>query len=125
MPWFVETMSESIGRFVGDQIAEAKAEAVEKTKQSAKGAGLLGAAGALAVVSLGGLVSLVVIALRRLLPGWLIALGVAGGAGGGAYVLGRRGLSELESAAPPAVQQAVGTVKDRVVETVEANVPLP
>lgn len=88
------------GEMVSHEVAQLRAEAGERAAGGAKAARLLagaGAAGAVGAVALG---SLPIMALRRVMPGWAIAVGVAGGAGALAVVLARRGLAELGAAAP-------------------------
>lgn len=101
------TAGEILGQLIRDvgdtirrEVEQVRDDAAERAAGGAKGAGLLAAAGVSGTVALGAAASLPLIALRRLLPGWAIALLVAGGAGAGAVVLARRGLSELGAAAP-------------------------
>lgn len=89
-----------VGETVRREVGQVRADAAERAAGGARGAGLLAAAGVSGTIALGAAASLPLIALRRLLPGWAIALLVAGGAGAGAAVLARRGLSELGAAAP-------------------------
>lgn len=88
------------GDMVSREVAQLSAEASQRAAGGARGARLVAAAGAAGAVSAVALCSLPIIALRRVMPGWLIAVGVAGGAGGLAAVLARRGLAELDAAAP-------------------------
>lgn len=88
------------GETVRREVEQLRSEASARAAGGARGARLLaagGAAGAVTAVAIG---TLPIMALRRVLPGWAIAVGVAGGAGALAVVLTRRGLAELAAAAP-------------------------
>jgi hypothetical protein len=89
-----------LGETVRQGVETLSAEASERAAEGVKGARLLAAAGAAGAVSAGAVGSLPIIALRRVMPGWAVALVVAGGAGALSGVLARRGLSELDAAAP-------------------------
>ncbi len=49
-----------------------------------------------------------------MLPGWAVALLVAGGAGTGAALFGRAGLARLQAAAPESVSARVDQAKEEV-----------
>jgi hypothetical protein len=85
-------------RFLSGEVERAKQEAAAKVRESATGTAYLAGAGFLGLVSAGALVTLPLLALRRVLPAWAIALGTAGGAGAGAAVLAQRGLDRLRAA---------------------------
>ena len=91
-------------------------DAAERAEEAGKGAALIGTAGALGLVSVGALGSLPLLALRRVLPAWQIALVVAGGSAAGAVTLGRLGAARLAAIAPKALEKevkgAVGNVAD-------------
>ena len=91
-------------------------DAAERAEEAGKGAALIGTAGALGLVSVGALGSLPLLALRRVLPAWQIALVVAGGSAAGAVTLGRLGAAPLAAIAPKALEKevkgAVGNVAD-------------
>lgn len=89
-----------LGETVRHEVEQLRSEATERAAGGAKGAGLLAAAGAAGAVSAVAVGSLPIMALRRVLPGWAIAIGVAGGAGVLTVVLARRGVKELGAAAP-------------------------
>lgn len=97
---FIAQMVRDLGDTVSREIEQLRTEANQRTAGAVKGVQLLagaGAAGAVGVIALG---SLPIMALRRVMPGWLIAVGVAGGAGALTAVLTRRGLEKLAAAAP-------------------------
>jgi hypothetical protein len=92
------------------ELDELRREAGERGRDLAAGAGYLGAAGGLALVSAGALLALPVLALRRFLPGWAVAVLVAGGSAAAAGTLGVTGAQRLREAAPESVRQEVGRV---------------
>ena len=97
---FLAQMVRDLGEKVSHEVEQLRTEASERAAGGVKGARLLagaGAAGAVATIALG---TLPIMALRRVMPGWAIAVGVAGGAGALTVVLARRGLAELGAAAP-------------------------
>lgn len=86
--------------------------------EAGRGAALIGSAGALGLVSVAALGSLPLLALRRVLQPWQIALIVAGGSAAGATALARKGMTRLAAVSPKALEQelegAVGDVADSV-----------
>lgn len=97
---FLAQMVRDLGETVRREVEHLGAEASERAAGGARGARLLAGAGAAGAVSALALGSLSIMALRRVLPGWAIAAGIGGGAGAMAFVLARRGLAELDAAAP-------------------------
>ena len=89
-----------LGDNVAHEVQQLRTEASQRAAGGAKGARLLAAAGAAGAVSVIAIGSLPIIALRRVMPGWAIAVGVGGGAGALSAILARRGLAELDAAAP-------------------------
>jgi hypothetical protein len=97
---FLAQMVRDLGDTVSREIEQLRTEAGQRAAGGVKGARLLagaGAAGAVCTVAIG---SLPIMALRRAMPGWAIAVCVAGGAGALTAVLARRGLAEIGAAAP-------------------------
>ena len=95
------------------EIEELRRDAAERAHEAARGAALIGSAGALGLVFAGALGSLPVMALKRVLPPRQIALIVAGGSAAGAAVLGRMGVRRLAAISPKALEQEVkGAAKD-------------
>lgn len=97
---FLAQKIRDLGDNVAREVQQLRTEAGQRAAGGAKGARLLagaGAAGAVSVIAIG---SLPIMALRTVMPGWAIAVGVAGGAGALSAVLARRGLAELDAAAP-------------------------
>ena len=97
---FLAQMVRDLGEKVAREVEQVRTEASQRAAGGARGARLLAAAGAAGAVSVIAAGSLPIIALRRVMPGWAIAVGVAGGAGALGAILARRGLAELDAAAP-------------------------
>jgi hypothetical protein len=104
-----------------EEVERLREEGAKRAQEAGRGAALVGTAGALGLVSVGALASLPLLALRRVLPGWSIALFVAGGSGVGAALLGRAGAARLAAIAPESLErelrQAVETVTDAARES--------
>lgn len=97
---FMAQKVRELGDKVSREIEQLRTEANQRAAGGVKGAQLLagaGAAGAVTAIAIG---SLPIIALRRVMPGWAIAVSVAGVAGALTAILARRGLAELDAAAP-------------------------
>jgi putative superfamily III holin-X len=107
-------MIHDIGETVRREVEQLRTEATQRATGGAKGAGLLVAAGATGTVALAATATLPLMALRRLLPGWAIAVLVAGGAGAATVVLARRGLAELGAAAPIDAERIKDAARDAV-----------
>jgi len=118
----VQREVEQVTASLRGEIERLQSQAIEGARETGRAAGLLGAAGGLALVSAGAVATLPLIMLRRLVPGWVIALAAAAGAGAGAAVLGRAGLEHVQAAAPDVVADRVEELKERVVEAVMARV---
>jgi hypothetical protein len=97
---FLAQKVRDLGETVSREVEQLRIEANQRAAGGVKGARLLAGAGAAGAVSAIAVGSLPILALRRVMPGWVIAVGVAGGAGALAAVLARRGLAEIEAAAP-------------------------
>jgi Putative Actinobacterial Holin-X, holin superfamily III len=103
------------------EIARVQEEVAQRGRTAARGAGFVGAAGALGLVSAAAVASLPLIALRKALPPSVIALALAGGAAAGAVPLLRRGLAYLKEAAPESVEQRINQVQDDIVQTLKTQ----
>jgi hypothetical protein len=109
-----------VGKMLGsleDELQRLREEGAERAQQAGKGAALVGTAGALGLVSAGALASLPLLALRRLLPAWAIALLVAGGTGAGAALLGRAGASRLAAIAPNSLERELRRAVENVTDS--------
>ena len=88
-------------------------ESKEKLQKSAKAGGLLGAAAILGFLAAACLTTTCIVALAIVLPLWLSSLIVGvllAGAAGGAFLLGRLALEEVD----PLPQQTLETLKDNI-----------
>jgi nucleoside phosphorylase len=128
----IGSLAEEIGELVQrevEQVTEAlraeierlQHEAAERARGAASGAAYLGAAGGLGLVGVGAVASLPLFALRKVLPGWVLAVGIAGGAGAGATVLARRGVQRLAEVAPVAVSERIRQAKEEAADAVRAR----
>lgn len=108
----VEEMLDSLQ----EELEHLRQEGAERAREAGRGAALVGTAGALGLVSVGALASLPLLALRRVMPGWAIALLVAGGSGVGAAVLGRAGASRLAALAPESIERELKRAVEEVAD---------
>lgn len=108
----VEQMLDSLQ----EELERLRQEGAERAREAGRGAALVGTAGALGLVSVGALAALPLLALRRVLPGWLIAVLVAGGSGAGAAVLGRAGASRLAAIAPESLERELKRAVEEVTD---------
>lgn len=110
----VTQLTEQVSTLVRDELALARTELVEKGKRAGTGAGLLGAAGVLALYGLGALFVTAAAALSLVWPVWLAVLVVAVvifAIAGVAALVGKKQVSE---AMPPAPIAAVRSTKNDV-----------
>ncbi|WP_034271707.1 phage holin family protein [Haloechinothrix halophila] len=101
--------------------AEAKLavhEVTAKAKRAAAGAGLLAAAGVIALYGGAGLLAALIMVIAIALPGWAAALIVGGGLVVLGAVLGLIGALLVRKAAPPTPEDTITSVKTDV-ETVK------
>lgn len=98
------------------EVEHLREEGALRAREAGRGAALVGTAGALGFVSVGALASLPLMALRRVLPAWAIALFVAGGSGVGAALLGRAGAARLAAIAPDSLQRELKQAVEDVVD---------
>lgn len=104
-------LSEDVSRLVRDELALARMEIGDKAKDAGIGAGMVGAAGILALYGGGVLIATAIIALALVLPAWLAALVVGGvllAAAGVAAVIGK---GRVSRATPPLPERTVDSVK--------------
>jgi hypothetical protein len=108
----VEKMIDSLQ----EELEHLRQEGAERAREAGRGAALVGTAGALGLVSVGALASLPLLALRRVMPGWAIALLVAGGSGISAAVLGRAGATRLAAIAPESLERELKRAVEDVAD---------
>ena len=97
---FIAQMVRDLGDTVSREVEELRTEASQRAAGAVKGVRLLAGAGAAGAVGVTAIGSLPIMALRRVMPAWMIAVGVAAGAAALTALLARRGLAELGAAAP-------------------------
>ncbi len=109
----VKDLASQTSTLVRQEIKLAQAEVTQKGKLAGKGAGMLAGAAVAALLGLGALTALLIIALDGVLPLWLAALIVTVLWLAVAAVLGD-GRQEGAAAATPPVPQTVETVKEDI-----------
>lgn len=107
-------LAREVGNLIREEFELAKAEMTEKARAAGLGAGLLAAAGVSALMMLGTLTALAVIALGYVMSLWLSALIVSVGWAVIAIALYYAGRSSLKEATPPAPEQTIDTLKEDV-----------
>jgi uncharacterized membrane protein YqjE len=109
----VKDLASQTSTLVRQEIKLAQAEVTEKGKVAGRGAGMLAGAAVAALLMLGTLTAVLVVALDSVLPLWLAGLIVTVLWGIVAAVLAQAGRKALEAATPP-VPQTVETVKEDI-----------
>jgi hypothetical protein len=107
----VAKLSEQTTRLVRDEVRLAQAEMAQKGKKAGLGAGLLGAAGIVALLGLGAFAAAAILGLALVFASWAAALIVAGALliiAGGAALAGKKGIGQ---ATPPVPSEAVRSTK--------------
>jgi hypothetical protein len=116
----VKQLSEKVSRLVRDELKLASVEMTGKAKTAAKGAGLFGGSGILALYGGGCLVACAVIALAGVLRPWLAALIVGAALIVCAAIAALAGRGEVKKATPPIPSQAADSVKADVEQIKES-----
>ncbi len=109
----VKDLAGQTSTLVRQEIKLAQAEVTQKGKLAGRGAGMLAGAAVAALLMLGVLTALLVVALDSAMPLWLAALIVTVLWGVVAAVLAQAGRKALQAATPPA-PQTVETVKEDI-----------
>jgi hypothetical protein len=104
-------LSDQVSRLVRDEVRLAQAEVTQKAKRFGIGAGLFGAAGVVAILGLGALVTAAILGLANVLPGWLAAILVAVVLFAVAGVLALLGKNDVAKAAPPLPTETIASVQ--------------
>jgi uncharacterized membrane protein YqjE len=105
----VSQLSEQVTTLVRDELALARIEMTEKGKKAGKGAGLLGAAGVIALYGLGALFVTIGAALALVMPVWAAALIVTVVLLAAAGIAAMTGRKEVRQAVPPAPEAAMAS----------------
>jgi hypothetical protein len=109
----VKELANQTSTLVRQEIKLAQAEATQKGKLAGRGAGKLAGAAVAALLMLGALTALAIVALDSFVALWLAILIVTLVWAAVAAVLAQSGRNELRSATPP-VPQTVETVKEDI-----------
>ena len=109
-----QRMGEAVVALARQELRLAKAEMAEKGRKAGPGIGMIGAAGAAALLAAGTLTAFVVLALDGVMPNWLAALlvGLVWAAVAGALYMAGKG--RVEEAGPLVPEQTVETLKEDV-----------
>jgi uncharacterized membrane protein YqjE len=99
---------------VRQELDLAKAEMREKAGKAGPGVGMIGAAGAMALLAAATATAFFVLVLDGVMPNWLAALVVAVVYGVVAAALYMRGKEKVDDAGSPAPRQTIETVKEDV-----------
>jgi uncharacterized membrane protein YqjE len=110
----LKRLSNETTQLVRQELELAKAELAEKGKKAGQGAGMFGAAGVTALLSLGALTACLILALDHAVADWLAALIVTAVWAAVAGVLALRGRDKVQEATPPVPEQTVETVKEDI-----------
>lgn len=107
----VRRLSEDVSRLIRDELRLARLEMTRKGKRAGMGAGLLGAAGVVALFGGGALVATAILALALVLPAWASALIVGAALLAIAGLLALVGKEQVSRAAPPTPDEAMRSLK--------------
>jgi len=110
----VTRIGEGVMTLARQELRLAKAEMAEKGRKAAPGFGMIGAAGATALLAGGALTAFLILALDGVMANWLAALIVAIAWAVVAAALYLAGKSRVEDAGPLIPEQTVETVKEDV-----------
>jgi hypothetical protein len=105
-------LSEQAGTLVRQEIALARQEMTDQARELGVGAGMMGGAAVLGLLSAGsGTAGLVLLLARRPRP-WLAAVTVAGAYGGAAFALAREGRRRMAAVGVPVPEQTAETLRE-------------
>jgi hypothetical protein len=107
----VKQLSEQLSLLVRDEMKLATLEMTGKARTAARGAGLFGGSGVMALYGTGCLLASAVIALAGVIRPWLAALIVAAALFAVAGIAALAGKGQLKKAAPPMPSRAADSLK--------------
>jgi MFS family permease len=110
----VKQLADQTSTLVKKELELAKAEMSQKGREAGKAGGLLGGAGAVALLAAGTLTAFIVLLLDEVMDSWLAALIVTIVYAAIAGVLALQGRNRVQRATPPVPEQTVETVKEDV-----------
>lgn len=110
----LKQLAHETSTLVRQELELAKAEMTQKGRRAGPGIGMVGAAGVVALLSLGALTAFFILALDGAMPNWLAALLVAAAYAVVAGVLYLRGKGRVEEAGKPIPEQTIETLKEDV-----------
>lgn len=110
----ISSVPEQVGDLVQREVELVKTEVIQKIKAIGVGAGLLVAAGIVAILFLGVLLSLAIIGLSALVPAWAAALIVAGVLLVIAVVLALAGRALIMRGMPPVPTESIQSIRKDV-----------
>jgi hypothetical protein len=114
LPDSVKQLSEDLGDLIRKEMQLARTELAGKAKTAGVGAGMLSGSAIAALLTLGSLTALAIIALSIVLAPWLSALIVTVAWGIVAAVLGLAGKQQIQNAGPLVPEQTISNVKEDV-----------
>ena len=115
----VRRLSEQTATLVRQEMHLAQAELKQKGKRAGVGAGLLGAAGVIALAALGALVAALILVLGEAVDMWISAFIVAGALAALAGIVALMGKKQVSEAVPPKPEAAIESVQADVAEIKE------
>ncbi len=107
----ISRLSTEVSTLVREELQLAQLEVSGKAKQAGLGAGMMGAAGLLALYGFGTLIAAAVLALALVLDGWAAALIVGAVLLAVAAIVALIGKNRVSQAGTPVPQKAVDSVK--------------
>jgi membrane protein len=116
----VHRLSEQTATLVRQEMRLAQAELQEKGKRAGIGAGLIGAAGVVALGAFGALVAALILVLGEAVAMWISAFIVSGALLAVAGILALIGRQRVAAAVPPKPEAAMESIKADVAEIKEA-----
>jgi Putative Actinobacterial Holin-X, holin superfamily III len=108
----VRDLSDQASMLVRQEIELAKAEMIEKGKKAGVGAGILGGAAVAALMMLGSLTALLILAFALIVPAWAAALIITALWTAAAGVLAIKGRNALRELGKPVPGKTVETIKE-------------
>lgn len=110
----IKQLSAQTSALIRKELELAKAELTQKGKAASAGAGMLGGAGAVALLAAGVLTACIVLLLAKAMDAWVAALIVTAIYTAIAGALALAGRDRMREGMPPAPEQTVESVKEDV-----------